>query len=49
MAYRGDILWKQPWLLEYYYPSSGSRFMALRCLYENENEINICIQKKKNG
>lgn len=32
-----DILDKKPWLLEYYYPSTGSRYTALRYLYEDHS------------
>ena len=29
MSYWKDLLDKKPWLLEYYYPSSGNRFTPL--------------------
>lgn len=34
MPYWKDILNKKPWLYEYYYPSTGSRYTIL--LYINE-------------
>lgn len=36
MSYWKDILDKKPWLLEYYYPSNGSRYMILRIMYEEK-------------
>ena len=32
------ILDKKPWLLEYYYPSSGSRYTALLYMYAGQQE-----------
>lgn len=29
MSYGKDILDKKPWLYDYYYPATGSRYMAL--------------------
>lgn len=33
-----DILSKKPWLFEYYYPLSGSRYMVLRTMYEDNKK-----------
>ena len=33
MARRKNILTSKPWLYEYYFPPSGSRYMVLREMY----------------
>jgi hypothetical protein len=40
MPYWKELLDKKPWLLEYYYPSTGSRFSPLLAMYD-EGKKNI--------
>jgi hypothetical protein len=35
MRYWKDLLDKKPWLLEYYYPSTGSRYTALLFIHDD--------------
>jgi len=35
MPYWKELLDKKPWLLEYYYPSTGSRYTALLFMYDD--------------
>ena len=38
MSYWRDLLDKKPWLSEYYYPSTGSRYTALLTMYDEKKE-----------